>query len=187
MEQEKLLPIKILHDFADRIERLKINYMLTGSMAMLKYSVYRYTADVDVVVRPESRDAAKIIEAFEPDYYVLHSSVVRAIDSRRMFNVIHQETAFKVDCVMKKTSEFHLNVFNRRQRLHFYCREIWIITKENLILSKLWRAKDNHSEKQLTDVKNLRRNEVAADYIEDWAQKLNVLDLLHQCLAEVRA
>ncbi|MGI8468635.1 MAG: DUF6036 family nucleotidyltransferase [Pyrinomonadaceae bacterium] len=186
MEREKLLPIRILHDFADKIERLGINYMLTGSMAMLKYSVYRYTADIDVVVELKNRDAPKIIEIFEPDYYVPHDSVSRAISNRRMFNVIHQETAFKIDCVIKKTGEFQENAFNRRERTDFYGREIWIITKEDLILSKLWWAKDNRSEKQLTDVKNLLRNEIDTDYIENWAQKLSVSDLLKQCLAEMK-
>jgi len=49
MERENYLPIKILHDFAERIEKLDIAYMLTGSMAMMNYSVYRFTADVDVI------------------------------------------------------------------------------------------------------------------------------------------
>ncbi len=31
----------------------------------------------------------------------------------------------------------------------------WIASKEDLIISKLWWAKDSHSEQQLRDVKNL--------------------------------
>ncbi len=57
MEQKNLLPIRILHDVADKIEYLGINYMLTGSMAMMRYSVYRMTADVDVILEVESKDA----------------------------------------------------------------------------------------------------------------------------------
>ena len=184
MEQKKLLPIKILHDFADKIERLKINYMLTGSMAMMSYSVYRFTADVDVVVELESRDAQKIIETFEPDYYVPHNSVRRAIDSRRMFNVIHRETAFKIDCVLKKNDAFQKNAFDNRKRIDFYGRDIWIITKEDLIISKLWWAKESRSEKQLNDVKNLISDDFNYEYIEDWTRKLDVFDLFDQCRKE---
>lgn len=72
MEEKNYLPIRILHDFAGRIERLKINYMLTGSMAMMRYSVYRFTADADVVLELQTQDAKRIIGEFEPDYYVPH-------------------------------------------------------------------------------------------------------------------
>lgn len=185
MELKNYLPIRILHDFADKIERLGINYMLTGSMAMMRYSYYRMTADVDVILEVETGDAKRIIETFEPEYYVPHNAVSRAISAQRMFNVIHQETAFKIDCVIKKSSPFQRSAFERRVRTDFYGREIWIITLEDLIISKLWWAKDSRSEKQLSDVKNLLRNETEFEYIKTWTEELGVTDLLEQCLKEI--
>lgn len=185
MEDKNYLPIKILHDFAERIELLDIAYMLTGSMAMMNYSVYRFTADVDVVLELESKDANRIINAFEPDYYVPHSAVSQAIFSQKMFNVIHQETAFKIDCVIKKSSPFQKNAFERRERTDFYGREIWIINKEDLVISKLSWAKDSFSEKQLTDVKNLLRSGFDKNYIEKWTVDLGVRDLFERCCEEI--
>ncbi|MCY7377386.1 MAG: hypothetical protein LH472_15610 [Pyrinomonadaceae bacterium] len=184
METKNLLPIRILHDFAERVEKLDLAYMLTGSMAMMAYSVYRFTADVDVVLELHSEDAKKIIEAFEPDYYVPHNAVSRAISSKRMFNIIHQETAFKIDCVIKKTSDFQETAFQNRRRTDFYGREIWIITKEDLIISKLWWAKDSRSEKQMTDVRNLIQSGIEVDYVAEWTQKLGVFDLFEECRTE---
>lgn len=186
METENLLPIRILHDFAERIERLGIAYMLTGSMAMMRYSVYRFTADVDVILELKASDGSKIIGTFEPDYYVPHTAVSRAISSEQMFNVIHQETAFKIDCVIKKSTEFQKNVFERREKTDYYGREIWIISKDDLILSKLWWAKDSHSEKQLTDVKNLMRNGFDDQYIKSWTEKLSIDDLFEKCRSEIK-
>ena len=186
MENKNYLPVKILHDFAEKIDRLEIAYMLTGSMAMMNYSVYRFTADVDVVLELKSEDANRIINAFEPDYYVPHSAVSRAIFSERMFNVIHQETAFKIDCVIKKSSLFQKNVFERRERTDFYGREIWIINKEDLIISKLLWAKDSFSEKQLTDVKNLLRSGFDDNYIEKWTKDLGIRELFVQCREEIK-
>ena len=147
MEKKNLLPIRILHDFAARIEKLSLAYMLTGSMAMIAYSVYRFTADVNVVLELREEDAKRIIETFEPDYYVPHNSVSRAISSKRMFNVIHRETAFKIDCVVKKTTDFQKIAFENRRKTDFYGADIRIITKEDLIISKLLWAKDSRSEK----------------------------------------
>jgi hypothetical protein len=185
MEQKNLLPIKILHDFDERIGKLGIAYMLTGSMAMMRYSVYRFTADIDVVLELEIQDTKRIIETFEPDYYVPHNAVSRAISAQRMFNVIHQETAFKIDCVIKKSSVYQQNAFERRERTDYYGREIWIISKEDLIISKLWWAKDSGSEKQLTDVKNLLRNDFDAEYIEKWTQELGVFESFAECRKEI--
>lgn len=184
MEKKNLLPIKILHDFAERVEKLDFNYMLTGSMAMMAYAVYRFTADVDVVLELEMEDAKKIIEAFEPDYYVPHNAVSRAISGRRMFNVIHQETAFKIDCVIKKTTDFQETAFERRAKTDFYGRDIWIISKEDLIVSKLLWAKKSRSDKQMTDVKNLIRLGFEAEYIEEWTRKLEIYDLFDECKKE---
>lgn len=185
METKNLLPIKILHDFAGRMETLGIAYMLTGSMAMMRYSVYRFTADADVILELKSSDAEKIIKVLEPDYYVPHTAVSRAISAERMFNVIHQETAFKIDCVLKKSTEFQRNTFERREKTDFYGKEIWIISRDDLIISKLWWAKDSVSEKQLTDVKNLMRNGFDIEYIKKWTQQLKLEDLFEKCLNEV--
>jgi Nucleotidyl transferase AbiEii toxin, Type IV TA system len=185
MDKEKYLPIKILHDFTARMENLGVNYMLTGSMAMMYYAVYRFTADVDVVLEINPADVTKVIEILEPDYYVPHDSARRAASDKKMFNVIHIETAFKIDCIIKKTTDFQKNVFERRLRADFYGREIRIISKEDLIISKLWWAKDSRSEKQLTDVKNLMRNDFDAAYIENWTQKLDVFDLFEKCRKEI--
>ncbi len=184
METKNLLPIRILHDFAARIEKLDLAYMLTGSMAMMAYSVYRFTADVDVVLELREADAKRIIETFEPDYYVPHNSVSRAILSKRMFNLIHQETAFKIDCVMRKATDFQQSAFENRRKIDFYGGGIWIITKEDLIVSKLLWAKESRSEKQLSDVRSLILSGIDTPYVEDWTQKLEIFDLFEECRKE---
>ncbi len=84
-----LLPTRILHDFVNRMEKLEIGYMLTGSMAMMNYSAYRMTEYVDVIVEFTSADKERIIETLEPDYFIPHNSMSSAISTKHMFNVIH--------------------------------------------------------------------------------------------------
>lgn len=179
------IAVKIVHDFAERIEPLGIEYMLTGSLAMMQYGVYRMTADIDVVIELKREDANRIIDAFEPDYYVPHDRVRDAIARKFMFNVIHQETAFKIDLVIKKTTEFQQNAFERRHKKDFYGKEIYIITLEDLIISKLNWAKNTLSEKQFTDVENLLQNEYDVDYVKTWTDKLGVSHLYEKCLKAI--
>ena len=53
----------------------------------------------------------------------------------------------------------------------------WIVSKEDLVLSKLFWAKDSHSEQQLNDVKNLLATGGDRDYIERWTAELGVASL----------
>jgi hypothetical protein len=46
----------VLRDFTERLEKLGINYMLTGSMAMVNYAIMRMTADIDIVLELDSKD-----------------------------------------------------------------------------------------------------------------------------------
>ncbi|MEJ7847585.1 MAG: hypothetical protein WKF92_05810 [Pyrinomonadaceae bacterium] len=154
-------------------------------MAMFQYSIYRMTADIDIVLELQSSHPQILIDNLEPDYYIPHNSMRRAIDTERMFNVIHEETSFKVDCVLRKSTPFQVTAFERRQRLDFHGMEVNIITAEDLILSKLLWAADSKSEKQLTDVKNLMRNQLDVGYIEMWAKKLAVKDACDQCRREI--
>jgi len=185
MEFRDYVPTRVLHDFVGRIEPLGIGYMLTGSMAMMRYAAFRQTADIDVVLELDSGDKDKFINALEPDYYVPHNAVSRAFESGRMFNVIHIETAFKIDCVPKKTDDFQRNVFERRERTDYYGREIWIISKEDLILSKLWWAKDTNSEMQLRDIKSLMQSGFDKIYAEKWLDELKIKKSFYECLNEV--
>lgn len=185
IENEYRLPIRIFHDFTERIERLGIKYMLTGSMAMFHYAVYRMTADVDVVVELEHRHAQMLIDNLEPVYVIPHNSMRRAIDDRRMFNVLHMDTAFKVDCVIRKTSPFQVSAFERRQLVDFYGRDCYVITAEDLVLSKLAWAAESKSDKQKADIKNLMRNPLDTNYIETWATELGLRETYETYRAEI--
>ncbi len=185
MKQKEYVPTKVLHDFVGRIEPLGIKYMLTGSMAMMRYASFRQTADIDMILEFESESKDKFIKVLEPDYYVPHNAVSRGFEIQRMFNVIHIETAFKIDCVPKKSTNFQQKAFERRQKTDYYGNEIWIISKEDLILSKLWWAKDSLSEMQFTDIKSIMFSGFDKIYAEKWLDELGVKDLYFKCLNEV--
>ncbi len=171
---------RVLKDCTERFEKLGIPYMLSGSMAMVTFAMMRMTNDIDIVVELKSTDAQRIIDTFEPDYYIPHDRVRYAIDQRRMFNMLHQETIVKVDCVLRKDDDFQKNAFTRRRRLSYSGIELWVISKEDLILSKLNWAKDTKSEMQMRDVASIIRNGYDEDYVKQWAQRLDLLGMLQE-------
>ena len=169
--------LDIVRDVSTRLDGAGIGYMLTGSMAMNYYAQPRMTRDIDVVVALRPADAARLVQLFSPDYYVSRESVDSSIAQQSLFNLIHNESVIKVDCIVRKQSEYRLAEFNRRQRIKIEDFETWIVSKEDLILSKLFWAKDSHSELQLRDVKNLVSTGYDRAYIQRWTVELGVTSL----------
>jgi hypothetical protein len=169
--------LDIVRDVSARLDSADIGYMLTGSMAMNYYAQPRMTRDIDVVVALHPGDTERVVRLFSPDYYVSREAVGSAITQHSLFNLIHNESVIKVDCIVRKPSEYRLAEFNRRQRIKIQDFETWIVSKEDLILSKLFWAKDPHSELQLRDVKNLVCTGCDRAYIERWTAALGVVNL----------
>ena len=169
--------LDVVRDVSARLDGAGFAYMLTGSMAMNYYAQPRMTRDIDIVVALRPSDAARVVQLFSPDYYVSREAVDRSIAQLSLFNLIHNESVIKVDCIVRKQSEYRLTEFNRRQRIKIEDFETWIVSKEDLILSKLFWAKDSHSELQMRDVKNLVSTGCDRAYIQRWTQELGVANL----------
>lgn len=170
----------VLRDCKERLEKLGIAYMLTGSMALVYYAMPRTTVDIDIVIEFSIGDADRFIKEFEPDYYIPHGRIRDAIYRHKMFNILHQKTIIKVDCIISKNDEFQQKAFSRRKKINYAGFDVWIISREDLILSKLNWAKNTRSEIQLRDVANILRNGYDENYVESWAKKLNLKDLLEE-------
>jgi hypothetical protein len=169
--------LDIVRDVSARLERGGIDYMLTGSMAMNYYAQPRMTRDIDIVVALTPKDAETVVRLFAPDYYVSRDAVRSSIAHESLFNLIHQESVIKVDCIIRKNSPYRRAEFERRQRITIEDFSTWITSKEDLIISKLWWAKDSHSDLQLRDVKNLASTGCDVDYIERWTRELGLHNL----------
>lgn len=70
--------------------------------------------------------------------------------------------------------------FERRQRIAIKDFSTWIASKEDLIISKLWWAKDSRSDLQGRDVKNLSETGCDTAYINRWTTELGLNTLWEQ-------
>jgi predicted nucleotidyltransferase len=172
-----LTELDIVRDVSHRLDGARIGYMLTGSMAMNFYAQPRMTRDIDIVVALRREDGERMVNLFSPDYYVSREAVDSSIAHQSLFNLIHNESIIKVDCIVRKHDAYRLNEFNRKLRVKIDGFETWIVSKEDLVLSKLCWGKDSRSEVQLRDVKNLVGSGCDRAYIEHWLPVLGVADL----------
>ena len=162
----------------DRLTAIDIAFMLTGSFAMAHYTTPRMTRDLDVVVGLRLADVDSVVAAFSGDFYVDADIVRDAVETERLFNLMHYGSGVKVDLIVRKSSEYRVLEFARRSRVTIGAIETWIASREDLILSKLVWARDSASELQLRDVRQLLAGPADTDYLHKWAAVLGVGSLL---------
>lgn len=173
--------IDVIRDITQRLEQIGTPYMLTGSIAMNFYAEPRMTRDIDIVVELGVSSLDKFFAILENDYYVPADSVHHAIRDTTLFNIIHKESVIKVDFIVRKNSEYRILEFKRRKQIHIGGTPMYIVSKEDLILSKMYWARESRSEMQKKDIVNLMQSGYDEKYVEKWAQHLNVMDIYMEC------
>jgi len=172
--------IEVLKDVAERLSTNKIEYMVSGSIAMNFYAIPRMTRDIDIVILIDSNGIDKMINIFKDDFYVDRESIEDAVKNRSMFNIIHLKEAVKIDFIIRKDNEYRILEFKNKKKMRIDESDIYIAAIEDLIISKLYWAKDSESEIQLTDVKNLMKNTHNKEYVKKWCSFLGVSFLLER-------
>jgi len=174
--------LSILKLVAARLDAANIGYMITGSIAAGHYAQPRMTRDLDLVVELEPADAERLValfgDQFECDLHAIRGAIAR----RSMFNLIHTDAIVKVDFVVRKSAPFRLEEFGRRRRVEIDGQPMWMVSAEDLVLSKLLWARDSRSELQLRDVRHILAAQSALDwaYVERWAEVVDVRALLQE-------
>jgi hypothetical protein len=166
--------LDILKDVTGKFDKLGIQYMLTGSLAMSYYAQPRMTRDIDLVVEILPGMIEKIEQIFKADYYLSVDSIKDAVENEFMFNFIHNKSSIKVDCIVRKNETYRKIEFDRRKKIHLADTNIFIVSKEDLIISKIFWFKESNSELQKRDVKNLLNSGFNKEYLLNWMEKLNL-------------
>jgi hypothetical protein len=172
--------LEVLKTISERLEAARIPFMLTGSFAMAYYGRPRMTRDLDLVVSLVEEDIDGIVVAFSPDFYIDADDVRSAIRTQRMFNLMHNATGIKVDLIVRKNAEYRQVEFARRVPVEMSGVKTWIVSREDLILSKLVWADETNSDLQRRDVENLLDASMDREYLNRWADTLGITQTLEE-------
>ncbi|TKB66272.1 MAG: hypothetical protein E8D52_18125 [Nitrospira sp.] len=174
--------LDVLLSVTARLQASGIFYMVTGSMAANFYATPRMTRDIDLVVELSDADIDRVVGLFQDTYYIDPDMVQQAIRNRSMFNMIHNALVVKVDCVVRKDTDYRREEFARRRTITLAGQSVAIVAPEDLILSKLDWARESRSQMQLDDVRNLLRSVQDLDrvYLSHWADRLGLTALYRE-------
>lgn len=168
--------LEVLKDVAEKLDDASVKYLVSGSVAMNFYAQPRMTRDIDIVVALKSKDVGRFVNLFDKVFYIERETVLEEVLRRGVFNIIHNKYIIKIDFIVQKDDEFSSAVFERRKRIEVDKIKIWVISPEDLVLSKLLWAKDSLSEMQLRDVRNILDvvKDLDLGYINMWVEKLGL-------------
>ena len=174
------------------LEDLGIPYAVGGSLASSVHGVMRSTLDVDIVADMHPEHIQPLVAALSKEFYADDEMMKDAIERQSSFNLIHYETAFKVDIFRPKPRAFDQMQLERRRTAVIATdpeQSVYVTSPEDVILSKLewYRLGGEVSDRQWRDVAGVlktREGELDLNYLRTWAKELKILDLLDRALKE---
>jgi hypothetical protein len=169
---------------ASRLNDAEIDYMISGSVALTFYGKPRMTRDIDIVIMIPLSAVDRFVKLFEQDFYIDRDMAADAIRNQSMFNIIHLETVIKVDFIIRKNQEYRILEFNNRKKMKLEDQEVWVVSLEDLIISKLYWAKDSFSEMQIKDIVSLIDLDFDMEYVKEWCSRLGLDLILRKVLDE---
>ena len=173
--------LALLKRITESLENKNIPYMLSGSIALNYYAVPRMTLDIDIVAELDENNLFDFFSIFDESYYINKDAAKQEIARSGMFNVIDHSTGFKVDFIVRKKTLYRNLEFRRRKKIQIGDLDVWIVTPEDLIISKIAWIQQLQSDKQMEDIKNLLAIPgIDRNYIRNWSKELNLntFDLL---------
>jgi hypothetical protein len=83
------------------IERVVLQYFVTGSTVTIFYGEPRFTNDIDIVVKLSATAVREFIHQFpEDEFYVSEDAAMDAVKRYSQFNIIHPQTGLKIDVIV---------------------------------------------------------------------------------------
>lgn len=188
------LPLSVLSRVTSILEQQGIAYVLVGSFASSLHGMYRFTADIDILADIRTEQVHPLFEALQDSFYVDEHVMREAVAQSRSFNAIHFDSVFKVDIFVAGSDEFAATQLNRRiLRTVSPDKDetVYVATAEDTVLAKLqwYRAGNETSGTQWNDVLGVlatSRDSLDLEYLENWAERLELKDLLQRAFSEVK-
>jgi hypothetical protein len=157
------------------LDQKGIGYMISGSLAFNVYCIPRMTMDIDIVIELDQENLDDFLEIFSEGFYLDEVKVRQEIRRKGMFNVIDHRSGFKIDFIIRKDTEYRRLEFSRKTMKLLEGIPLWMVSAEDLLISKMEWIQQLQSEKQTNDIEMLLSLPgIDIDYIVSWCKNLKL-------------
>ena len=188
----ELREIQVLERLAEVLDTLGIPYAIGGSIASSVYGTVRFTRDADIAMLPFASAADKFYTLLKDEFYVNEEAMQQALGCYGTFNIIHFDTAFKIDIFLLGPSDFEQQLLVRSKMVRLGETpesDLCFVSPEDVILLKLRRLgeSDAFEENQWDDILGvlaIQGRTLDFRRLAEYAKILGVEDLLERAIAE---
>ena len=165
--------------------RSGVPHMVVGSFARNFHAFARSTQDADIVLAVDAKALDKFVVELGADFSLDAQATFETNTGTFRYTLVHKETEFKTELFLLGNEPFDQERFRRRQPFPYNGHPSFVLTAEDLILSKLrWsRAKD------LEDIRDVMavKGDVALDwnYLHHWSTILGTRTKLDELRAGI--
>ena len=185
MEQDEILRFAV-----DALERVRIPYMLVGSLASGVYGEPRLTQDIDIVIAPTTAQLEELCDTFPAsDFYVSREAAREAMALRTQFNVLDPSSGNKIDFMIAKSDAWGQEQLARREKMRLLPdRQGFAARPEDIILSKMQYFEEGGSEKHLRDITGMLKvsgDKIDREYVQKWAKEMGLTEVWEAVLRRI--
>jgi hypothetical protein len=160
------------------LDRRGIAFMLVGSFASGHFGALRTTFDVDIVIEATSEQLRGLIADLQAsDYYAELDAALDALRHESLFNVLDNQSGWKIDLILLKSRPFDREEFRRRMPAKLLDIQLFVASAEDVIISKLEWSKLGGSLRQIEDVAKVMTTQwktLDQGYLSKWIGELEL-------------
>jgi hypothetical protein len=179
-----------LGEVADLLEKLRLRFVVGGSLASGSWGEPRATHDADVLIDLPLQRVSELFSALQARFYVDEGAMRSAVHAHSSFNAIHLEVYQKVDLFVAGTSVLDTAQLERAvPRLLGGQRWFPVTSAEVVVLRKLdwFRKTDETSDRQWRDVQavlRIQQQRLDRVWMGSLAEAVGLADLLQRAMTE---
>ena len=185
-------PLAALDELAEVLDRLRIPFVVGGSLASGAWGEPRSTHDVDILVQLGPESISPLVDALAGRFYVDEGAVADAVSGAAAFNVIHLKQFQKIDVFVAGFGPLDQAQLARpalRPLSPGSPRSYPVTAPEIVVLRKLdwYRRGGEVSDRQWRDVLavlRVQRGRLDLGAMEELAAAERLQDLLRRALAD---
>ena len=138
---------------------MKIDYIVTGSIASIIYGNPRLTHDIDIVLSIEKKKTENFLECFNKElFYVPPINIFKIELNREVHghvNIIHLESGFKADIYFLDSSKLQQWAIENYFEINFLDLIIRLAPIEYVIIQKMLFYKESNLQKHILDIQGI--------------------------------
>jgi hypothetical protein len=170
----------------DALESLGLRYIVVGAYSVNLYALPRVTKDADILVELTSDAYSRLREAAGDQYQFDDQILLETITGKTRYVARPIDGDYMIDLFEMADDPHDASRMARRRRVEYGGRQMWVPTKEDVLVTKLRWYKRAGRLKDGQDIQNLldaRRHDMDWAYVYEWAERHGTRALLEKMRA----